>query len=198
MRCSNRAPSFGCEQSASIPLILQESADATYTQPRHPPPPLFLHIIFVAMRENIFGSSRESNQGFRGGGLTSQPPCYILLMLCYKFHRCHHHSPGLPFPFAAQDNCLCPTMPQYLAKSIHYVDRADTFDKVWWDAPLALRDLAMSNLHIFRWLETEHWPEMGLTVDEFSYLKWQKIYLNGKSKNEFIDISPLFSKLWAV
>ena len=32
----------------------------------------------------------------------------------------------------------------------------------WWDASLALRDLAMSNLHdIFRWLETEHWPEMG-------------------------------------
>ena len=39
----------------------------------------------------------------------------------------------------------------------------------------------------------------GLTVDEFSYLKWPKIYLNGKFKNEFIDIPPpLLPKLWTV
>ena len=38
----------------------------------------------------------------------------------------------------------------------------------------------------------------GLTVDEFSYLKWPKTYLNGKLKNEFIDISPLLPKLWTV
>ena len=34
------APGFSREQSATIPLILQESADATCAQPRDPPPPI--------------------------------------------------------------------------------------------------------------------------------------------------------------
>ena len=55
----------------SIPLILQERADVTCTRPRHPPPPSFLHANFVAIREDKFGFLGESNQGFRGGSLTS-------------------------------------------------------------------------------------------------------------------------------
>ena len=38
---------FCPEQDASIPLILQESADATCTQPRDSPPQLFLHVFTV-------------------------------------------------------------------------------------------------------------------------------------------------------
>ena len=51
----------------SISPILQESADVTYTQARDPPIPLFPHTNFVAIRENKFGFSKVSNQGFGGG-----------------------------------------------------------------------------------------------------------------------------------
>ena len=85
MRGSPRAPGFSCEQSASIPLILQEPADFTCTQPRDPPPHRF-YMPISWQRENIFGTSGESNQVFCGGSSTSQPPCYIL-RVCYKFHR---------------------------------------------------------------------------------------------------------------
>ena len=118
VRCSPCTPGFSCEQYASTPLILQESADHTCTQRRDPPPPSFLHANFVVIRENIFDTSRESNQGFHGGSSMSQPSCYIL-RLCHKFHRFFH-------------------------------------------ATTTVQVLAMNNLHdIFRWLETEHWPEMG-------------------------------------
>ena len=61
------APAFNREQSTSVSLILQEPADATRTQPHDPPPTLFLHANSVVIRENIFDSSGESNQGFRDG-----------------------------------------------------------------------------------------------------------------------------------
>ena len=48
--------------TSSIPLILQESADTTCTQPCDPPYPSFLSTNLVATREMIFGSSQESNQ----------------------------------------------------------------------------------------------------------------------------------------
>ena len=89
VRCSPRTPDFSCKQSASIPLILQEPGDVTSTHPCDPPPPSFSHANLVAIRENIFSSSRELNQSFRSGSSTSQPPCYIS-MLCYKFHRFFH------------------------------------------------------------------------------------------------------------
>ena len=82
VRCSPRTPDFSCKQSASIPLILQEPGDVTSTHPCDPPPPSFSHANLVAIRENIFSSSRELNQSFRSGSSTSQPPCYIS-MLCY-------------------------------------------------------------------------------------------------------------------
>ena len=85
VRGSPRAPGFSCEQSASIPLILQEPADFTCTQPRDPPPHRF-YMPISWQRKNIFGTSGESNQVFCGGSSTSQPPCYIL-RVCYKFHR---------------------------------------------------------------------------------------------------------------
>ena len=44
--------------------------------------PSFLHANFLAIRENIFSSSWESSQGFRGGSSTSQPPYYILMICC--------------------------------------------------------------------------------------------------------------------
>ena len=102
VRCSPRASGFSHEQSASIPLILQESADATCTQPRNPPSPLFLHTSFVAIRKNvcmyiylfiyswiikikitIFGSSGESNQGFSAVGVRRHNyhatySCYVI------------------------------------------------------------------------------------------------------------------------
>ena len=71
-------PSFCKSQVMSPPHILVI-----------PLPPSFSHANLVAIRENIFGSSRELNQGFRSGSSTSQPPCYIS-MLCYKFHRFFH------------------------------------------------------------------------------------------------------------
>ena len=104
VRCSPRALGFNCEQSASITLILQKSANATCTQPCDPPTLSVLHANFVAIGENIVDFSgnrtrafsvgpreyssllRESNQGFLSGTSASQPQCYIL-MLCYKFHR---------------------------------------------------------------------------------------------------------------
>ena len=64
VRCSPRTPDFSREQSASIPLILQESADAICTQPRDPPPPSLLHAIFVTIRENIW-LLRGIKPGFR-------------------------------------------------------------------------------------------------------------------------------------
>ena len=47
--------------------------------PPPPPPPhaSFLDANFVAIRENIFGSSEESNKGFCGGTSASQPPSQI-------------------------------------------------------------------------------------------------------------------------
>ena len=89
VRYSPRALGFSREQSASIPLILKKSVDATSTQHRDLPPPSFLHANFVAIRENIFSSPGESNQGFRGESSTSQPPTHILI-LCYKFYRFFH------------------------------------------------------------------------------------------------------------
>ena len=54
VRGSPRAPGFSCEQSASIPPILQEPADVTCTQPRDLPPPSFLHANFMAKEEYIW------------------------------------------------------------------------------------------------------------------------------------------------
>ena len=110
VRCSLHAPGFRGEQSASIPLILQESADATCTHPPDVPPPSFLHANFVAIRENRFSSSKELNQSFRGGTSTSQPPPYILILILKDFFM-HHHSPGqtlgiLSFPVAAHFSLL--------------------------------------------------------------------------------------------
>ena len=51
----------------SISLILKQSADVTSTKPRDPPPLLFVRANFVAIRENKFGFSKVSNQGFGGG-----------------------------------------------------------------------------------------------------------------------------------
>ena len=45
VRRSPGTPGFSREQSTSIPLILQETAHATCTQPLDPPPPSFLHAI---------------------------------------------------------------------------------------------------------------------------------------------------------
>ena len=78
VRCSPRTPDFSREQSASIPLILQESGDATCTRPCDPPSP----IVFA---RQLCGNKEEYIWLLRGiePGL---PRCYIL-MLCYKFHR---------------------------------------------------------------------------------------------------------------
>ena len=116
VRCFAPSTSFIGEKSASVPLILQESADATCTQPCYPFPPSFLHANFVPIKENIVGSSGELNQGFP------------------QIFSCYQHSSGLildilHFPVAAQFIFLCPNTPQYLAKSIQQVDRADTFGK---------------------------------------------------------------------
>ena len=106
VRCSLLAPGFRGEQSASIPLILQESADTTCTHPPDVPPPSFLHANFVAIRENRFSSSRELNQSFRGGTSASQPPPYILILILKDFFM-HHHSLGiLSFPVAAHFSLL--------------------------------------------------------------------------------------------
>ena len=53
------------------------------------PPPSFLHANFVAIRENIFSSPGESNQGFCSESSTSQPPTHILI-LCCTFYRFFH------------------------------------------------------------------------------------------------------------
>ena len=52
-------------------LILQKPADVTCIKPCDPPPPSFLPANFVAIMENMFSFSGESNQGFRGGSSTS-------------------------------------------------------------------------------------------------------------------------------
>ena len=171
VRCFPRAPGFRREQYAWIPLILQESADTTCTKPRDPPPPLFLHANFVAIRENIFGSSGESIQGFRGESSTLQPPCYRFHLLHYKFHRFFE-----ALPQSRTDLRHIP-LSSRCARHFSLPHHAPIFSQIhplggqgrhvwqivtqrpmkagWWDAPLALRDLAMSNLHdFFRWLET--------------------------------------------
>ena len=173
LRCFPRVPGFSREHSASIP---PHSARVSWRS-RDPPPPLFLHANFVAIRENIFDSSVESDQGFRGESSTLQPPCYRLI-LHYKFHKFFETLPQsrtdlghIPLSSRCARHFSLPHHAPIFSR-IHPLDgqgrhvwqiaRQQPMKAGWWDAPLVLRDLAMSNLHdFFRWLETEHWHEMG-------------------------------------
>ena len=128
VRCSSRTQVFSPKQSVSIPLILQDSAVATCTQPRYHPPPSFLHANFVAVRKNIFDSLGNGTRASASGRSTSQPPCTMLhinvMLQISQIFSCHNHSAILtldilPFPFAAQDIFLWPTTPRYLAEFIH-------------------------------------------------------------------------------
>ena len=67
VRCSPRALGFSCEQSASITLILQKSANATCTQPCDPPTLSVLHASFVAIGENIADFSGNRTRAFSVG-----------------------------------------------------------------------------------------------------------------------------------
>ena len=114
VRFSPRAPGFSCEQSASISLILQDSADATSTQPRDPTSPSFLHAHFMQ-----YGRTYLAPPGIEPGlprwDFYVTTTINVMLQILHIF-RCHHYSPGLtldilPFPVAAQDIFLCPTTP---------------------------------------------------------------------------------------
>ena len=62
----------------SISLILEEKLASPTHSIVISIPLRFLHTYFVAIRENKFGLSVKSNQGFRGGSSMTQPPCYQL------------------------------------------------------------------------------------------------------------------------
>ena len=109
-------------QWLNIPLILQESADATGTLPCDPlPPPLLLHAPDICLLYGIEPILLQWESDITNTMLMTIDESQIWMLISF-----HYHSPGLtldifPFPVTAQDIFLCPTTPQDLPESIYMI-----------------------------------------------------------------------------
>ena len=124
----------------NIPLILQESANVTCTQPSDPSPSSFLPANFVARREKKIWLFQRIEPGilqWEADVITTMLPNIAIIQILQLFYS-RYHNLGLTldiflFSVLTQDVFFSalpqPPTPRYLAVSIHWVDRAHTFDK---------------------------------------------------------------------
>ena len=142
----NSLPQQSTVSTHSISPILQESAGVTYTYAHDPPPSLFVHASFVAIRFWLF-------QGIQTGLQRWEFDVIITMLQVtggFKFYN------SFIATTTVQD-CSRIYPLGGLGRHVWQTVRHLTMKAGWWDAHLALRDLAMSILRdicdegLFHW-----------------------------------------------